>query len=535
MSKPRAFISSTYVDLLDLRDVIAAYLDDRSFDAVMFERGGVYYDPSLSVDKACIEEVDKADLCVLVIGGRYGSPAGDARPGKAYNSVTREEYEHARRKGVPTFVFVRAEVDAEFQTYLRNDPKVRVRLKFAHVDNINIFKLLDQIHQLSRGNAVIPFSTAVDLVEKLDQQLAGMLLETLRAKRFHETGEGSCYVNPYKLFFFRVQKGLSFSSLQAATGIKRRRLMDLEARPRNRRGALSVKTFQRCSLEELQRLESSLKCHGLLRGGRDDDFLSKYIHYYETYKGRPAGEVRTSEFALDLYPARAVVFDFDGTLTKRVDDLTTWERIWVALGYTVDNCALYLRQFSAKTISHQEWCAVTLDHFRRRRLTREHLDRIAQEVTLLSDTDSVLRELHARGTQLYVLSGSIRQVIRVVLGSLYELFTDVAANDLVFGSDGVLSAINGTEFDFEGKADFIRRISARTGISPLEILFVGNSCNDVYASLSGARTLCINPHFTNPNVLDHWTYCMRRVTSMKDVLAFIDRTSPARADEAGAE
>ena len=62
---------------------------------------------------------------------------------------------------------------------------------------------------------------------------------------------------------------------------------------------------------------------------------------------------------------------------------------------------------------------------------------------------------------------------------------------MVFGADGSLAHIAGTKYDFVGKADYLRRLMSFEKIAPYEILFVGNSCNDIFASQSGARhTLC---------------------------------------------
>lgn len=69
---------------------------------------------------------------------------------------------------------------------------------------------------------------------------------------------------------------------------------------------------------------------------------------------------------------------------------------------------------------------------------------------------------------------------------------------MLFHIDNRLAKIEGTKYDFEGKADFIRKIAKKEKLkSPSEILFIGNSDNDEYAYRSGAQTLCFNPKNAN--------------------------------------
>jgi len=58
-------------------------------------------------------------------------------------------------------------------------------------------------------------------------------------------------------------------------------------------------------------------------------------------------------------------------------------------------------------------------------------------------------------------------------------------------------------------------------LSELDVLFVGNSLNDIYASRSGARTLCVNPHLTNPEIEEHWTYCIPEMRNLKQILQHV--------------
>ena len=90
-----------------------------------------------------------------------------------------------------------------------------------------------------------------------------------------------------------------------------------------------------------------------------------------------------------------------------------------------------------------------------------------------------------------------------------------------FSTNGLIDEIIGTEYDFHGKANYIKGLIERYNVYPSEVLYVGNSGNDRFAHLSGARTLCINPHFTDSYETREWTHQIRRVDSLKEILPFI--------------
>lgn len=119
------------------------------------------------------------------------------------------------------------------------------------------------------------------------------------------------------------------------------------------------------------------------------------------------------------------------------------------------------------------------------------------------------------------MSGSIKSLIRFVLGDLYGEFEEIKANELIFNDSGGIERIEGTAYDFEGKATFIKRIIQDYGLSPSDVLFVGNDCNDVFASQSGARTLCVNARLTDPANKEHWTYAIGEMVNLNQILRFV--------------
>jgi lysophospholipase L1-like esterase len=74
---------------------------------------------------------------------------------KHFNSITKKEYQTAREKGIPIFIFVEKGVYAEYQTFKHN--RANKTIVYAHVDNVNVFRLLDEIINQRANNFVKDF------------------------------------------------------------------------------------------------------------------------------------------------------------------------------------------------------------------------------------------------------------------------------------------------------------------------------------------------------------------------------------------
>lgn len=192
MAKPRVFVSSTYYDLRHIRDRLEHFIDSLGYEPVLFESGDIAFDHERPLDVSCYDEVDRCQILVLIIGGRYGSPAsGEALPEGTeleklyadYNSITKKEYERARRLDIPIYIFVESGVLSEFDTYRENREKTDT--KYAHVDNVSVFRLLDDIMAQPRNNFVRGFARFDDISGWLKEQWAG-LFANLLSKRTNE-------------------------------------------------------------------------------------------------------------------------------------------------------------------------------------------------------------------------------------------------------------------------------------------------------------------------------------------------------------
>lgn len=363
----------------------------------------------------------------------------------------------------------------------------------------------------------------LDAFEQLEEAALRMRKSTSRMRRasagsLAEAGTSdSAIINGYKLFYYRHSKGFTHVQISKLTGIEVRKLRRLEVVSKTRKP--TAKCFAKCRYEEISRIEDALESRGALECGNGDDFAAKYILYYDVHRSR----LGTRNYQKGLpFPVttKAVVFDFGGTLTKPEHLQNTWERLWLSVGYTTDDAGLLHKQYSDKKIKHQEWCDRTAQKLRAAKFSRKNLMEVANSIHPIDGLLETLRDLKSKGVALYIVSGNIRDIIVHVLGDAYPLIEEIKSNNMIFEQDGLLKEIKGHDFDFDGKADYLRGIMAALKCPPIDVLFVGNSLNDSWASQSGARTLCVNPSETDYSNTLLWNDYLRPMNDLRQILPF---------------
>ena len=285
---------------------------------------------------------------------------------------------------------------------------------------------------------------------------------------------------------------------------------------------IDTKDFKKTKLSNAQKIAEVLNCGvGNIRAELPDDYLTFYLTYYYRNKGTQ-NKRKSKGKGMGLFPTKAIVFDFDGTLTQPQNGETTWEKIWLKLCYEINECAELHQKFSRAKISHKKWCQITKQKFNHQKLNKSILNVISDEINLVDGVNETLKELVNAGINLYICSGSINYVINRVLGTNNEYFEEIKSNKFRFNKDDFLTDIIGTKYDFEGKSDYLKQIAVENDIQPYEILFIGNSLNDEWAHQSGALTLCVNPRLTNPEQDIQWSYSIRTMKNLKQIKDFIN-------------
>jgi hypothetical protein len=173
----RIMISSTSEDLVKHRERLFATLRRMELDSRGMEFFGAK--PGTPVD-VCMQEVDKADLLVLVVAHRYGWIPRPEDGGDGTSSITRLEFQRALKplKGQPKPVLAFL-VDAKAEW---TDPKEQDRLTTAETEQQanDVWKAVQALGGLKKEVSALvrdTFSTPADLADKAGSAVARWLLD----------------------------------------------------------------------------------------------------------------------------------------------------------------------------------------------------------------------------------------------------------------------------------------------------------------------------------------------------------------------
>ncbi len=220
---------------------------------------------------------------------------------------------------------------------------------------------------------------------------------------------------------------------------------------------------------------------------------------------------------------KVVVFDFDGTLTISHGNL--WKKIWCELGYDVGPISYYrslLYSFFEGKLSHKEWCELTLKAYQEKEFNIQKFDEIIDTIEMQNGAIELIKYLHSSGIEIHIVSGNIVYAINRVLKENVQYISMIKANEFIFDKSGKITDIIGTKYDHEGKARYITELCQNKKIKPSEVLFIGNSANDEWVHLSGAKTICVNPDETDINNTKVWNkivYTENLLDLIKEILS----------------
>ncbi|MDE2967311.1 MAG: DUF4062 domain-containing protein [Chloroflexota bacterium] len=171
---PNVFVSSTMYDLSDLRAQLGQSIAALGWRPVMSEHDSFPIDPDQSTIENCRRNVrENAEIFVIAVGARYGSI--DAESGK---SVTNLEFEEARSRGVPAYVFVRKDVLAQLAIWKANPDADYSSI----VDTPRIFEFIDSLRG-SGDTWTFGFESAQDIIDTLSRQFAFLVQDALEVRQ----------------------------------------------------------------------------------------------------------------------------------------------------------------------------------------------------------------------------------------------------------------------------------------------------------------------------------------------------------------
>lgn len=171
---PSVFVRSTCYDLAQLRHDLHSFFESLGMVPILSEFSSFPVDPNLNAIENCLAGVkEKADIFVLIVGGRYGSETENGK------SVTNLEYLEAKAKGIPRYVFVHKPIMTAHSDWQKNRSG-----DFSDiVDSPKLFEFVELLSD-PKENWVYSFDSAQDIIETLHKQLAYLFMDalTIRAK-----------------------------------------------------------------------------------------------------------------------------------------------------------------------------------------------------------------------------------------------------------------------------------------------------------------------------------------------------------------
>lgn len=217
---------------------------------------------------------------------------------------------------------------------------------------------------------------------------------------------------------------------------------------------------------------------------------------------------------------KTIIFDFDGTLTKKSNEI--WRNIWIKLDALDVDDMLY-NKFSNGEIDYIQWCNEIEREYKKRNFNSKTLDELIQNIEMMENLEKALKELKKEGYDLRILSGGIDYVINSLLKDNTKYFSDIKSTKFLFDEDGYLKKIIDTDSDEEGKGRYVTNYIRQTNSNSKDIIFVGNGHNDRFVSSTGCITICINPNNTNHLDKNVWNLYIEKSDDLMDVVNLIKK------------
>lgn len=219
---------------------------------------------------------------------------------------------------------------------------------------------------------------------------------------------------------------------------------------------------------------------------------------------------------------KAIIFDFDGTLTKPHRLPNSWARVWDRIGCK-DIDDLYYGQYLNGEISYTKWLDLCYDCFKENKVNEKDFFEISNEIELVDNLEEYFKYLNGQNIKIYILSGGVGNIIEEKTAPLKKYITSIEADKFLIDEKGYLCGVQASESRIETKSHFVKSLMANLGLNHDEVVFVGNGANDEEVYTSGVKTICVNPDKNaHPNNKIFWTEYLEDCLDIMKTLNFIE-------------
>ena len=170
-----------------------------------------------------------------------------------------------------------------------------------------------------------------------------------------------------------------------------------------------------------------------------------------------------------------ICFDLDGTLIDKT--VFIWSTLHEHFASDPDKRKQAAADYRAGRISYPDWFETDLELLKAGGADRDGIFKTLRSLKLTPGARECLSTLRARGYKLGLISGSIDVVLEHFFPE--EPFDHVLINRIDFDESGRIAGGTPTPYDLEGKADGLRELAKREGLTAGQCAFIGDNFNDL--------------------------------------------------------
>lgn len=222
---------------------------------------------------------------------------------------------------------------------------------------------------------------------------------------------------------------------------------------------------------------------------------------------------------------KAVIFDFDGTLSRGNSGSNSWGRVWKALDDEETDNKFY-QMFARGEIDDPTWNKLIEYRFKELKMPESLLDGLAEKIELMPGVERTFKHFYDNGVRVYVVSGGVKNLIEAKLAPFKKYITRIEGYQFKF-KNGIFCGFEETKDCLDDKHKYVDVIRRENAIRADEILFVGNGSNDQTVYLSGARTLCINPDDADYKNSKYWNFYIENCGDLFEITQFLNKEKPS--------
>lgn len=174
---------------------------------------------------------------------------------------------------------------------------------------------------------------------------------------------------------------------------------------------------------------------------------------------------------------KLIAFDVEGTLMQ--NDI--WTRLHPYFGVSLEQDEAWYADYKSGKLNFRQWLAVAANEWRKAGRKKDGVDAVIEKISYMPGAEHVVSELQKKYRTALISSGADIFVKRVASGlsipDEYHFLTFEYDAESTFVDFGYTS--DGTEV--EAKVRALKELGARYNIAPEEMVFVGDSINDIGA------------------------------------------------------